>query len=156
MTDRFRHEFVDMVPDTLNEGVLYVSLLYLTIAHLCACGCGSEVHLAISPVDWSFSFDGQALSLSPSVGNWSLPCRSHYWIIDGLVGRSSGWSQKRIALARRHDDVIRRRHYEIEQNPIPSTTTGKMPAALRGPSYRETGGSIRRLRQRLVTWAARQ
>ena len=25
-------------------------------------------------------FDGRTISLNPSIGNWSYPCRSHYWI----------------------------------------------------------------------------
>jgi hypothetical protein len=31
------------------------------------------------------SFNGDAVSLHPSVGNWNLRCRSHYVIRDGRV-----------------------------------------------------------------------
>jgi hypothetical protein len=63
-----------------RTGVLYVSPGYATVTHLCCCGCGAEVVTPLSPTDWKLTFDGVAISLSPSVGNWSLPCRSHYFI----------------------------------------------------------------------------
>ncbi|MCH2218714.1 Uncharacterised protein [Mycobacteroides abscessus subsp. abscessus] len=42
-TDRFTHEFVDFIPADLDAGVLYVSLPYATVMHLCACGCAGCV-----------------------------------------------------------------------------------------------------------------
>ncbi|WP_417924835.1 DUF6527 family protein [Collimonas pratensis] len=27
--------------------------------------------------DWSLTYDGKTVSLDPSIGNWSLPCRAH-------------------------------------------------------------------------------
>jgi hypothetical protein len=75
-----RHEFVDLIPDALEDGVLYVSVQYATALHLCCCGCGSEVVTPLSPTDWSLTFDGDTVSLRPSIGNYSFPCRSHYFI----------------------------------------------------------------------------
>jgi hypothetical protein len=40
---RFGHAFVERVPERLEEGVLYVSILYATAMHFCACGCRREV-----------------------------------------------------------------------------------------------------------------
>ena len=74
------HKFVDSVPDTLEEGVLYVSVKFRTVIHSCCCGCGTQVVTPLSPSDWKLTFDGRSISLHPSVGNWKLPCRSHYWI----------------------------------------------------------------------------
>jgi hypothetical protein len=34
----------------------------------------------LSPTDWKLTFDGVSVSLHPSDGNWSFPCRSHYRI----------------------------------------------------------------------------
>ncbi|WP_425342947.1 DUF6527 family protein [Rhizobium etli] len=47
------------------------------MAHLCACGCRTEVITPLSPTDWRFTFNGKTISVEPSVGNWSLTCRSH-------------------------------------------------------------------------------
>lgn len=82
-----RYEFVQFVPckSSLDEGVLYVSVEFATAIHLCACGCGNEVVTPLSPCDWCLVFDGRAVSLMPSIGNWRLECESHYWIRGGAV-----------------------------------------------------------------------
>ena len=74
------HEFVEYIPETLADGTIYVSVRFATAVHLCCCGCGSEVVTPISPADWQVTFDGVSVSLDPSIGIWSLPCQSHYWI----------------------------------------------------------------------------
>jgi hypothetical protein len=75
-----KHKFVEFIPDQLEDGILYVSTTYATILHKCACGCGNEVVTPLSPSDWQLTFNGETISLYPSIGNWSFPCRSHYWI----------------------------------------------------------------------------
>jgi hypothetical protein len=77
---RIEHKFVEFLPDKLDPGVLYVSMEYATASHKCCCGCGRDVVTPISPTDWQLIFDGRSVSLKPSIGNWSYPCRSHYWI----------------------------------------------------------------------------
>src|SRR5688572_12008813 len=77
---KLSHRFVKSVPEQLEEGVLYVSIEYATAIHRCCCGCGNEVVTPLSPKDWKLTFDGESVSLSPSIGNWSFKCRSHYWI----------------------------------------------------------------------------
>ena len=47
-----RHEFVDFIPDILEDGVVYISVTYATALHLCCCGCGSEVVTPLSPTGW--------------------------------------------------------------------------------------------------------
>jgi hypothetical protein len=76
----FRVEFVQYMPDSINQGVLYVSMQYSLVIHLCACGCGEKVATPLSPDDWNLLFDGETVSLYPSIGNWDFPCESHYWI----------------------------------------------------------------------------
>lgn len=75
-----RPEFVEFIPKELEEGVLYISISYLTAVHRCACGCGSKITTPIRPARWRFTYDGESVSLHPSIGNWSYPCQSHYWI----------------------------------------------------------------------------
>jgi hypothetical protein len=70
-------EFVASIPDRLAEHTLYVSMEYATVAHQCCCGCGLEVVTPLSPTDWKLTYDGVSVSLHPSIGNWSFPCRSH-------------------------------------------------------------------------------
>lgn len=98
-----RHTFVTAIPERLEQGVIYVSIPYATVAHLCACGCGQEVNLPLGPTDWALIYDGETISLYPSVGNWSLPCQSHYCIRNDQVVWAKAWSQKRIERGRQAD-----------------------------------------------------
>lgn len=84
-TVRFTHRFVEYIPDRPEPGVLYVSVPYATVVHRCACSCGNKVVTPLSPADWKLTFDGESITLYPSVGNYSYPCRSHYWIRRNLA-----------------------------------------------------------------------
>ncbi|WP_435260581.1 DUF6527 family protein, partial [Streptomyces sp. 1222.5] len=46
---------------------------------------------------WAFAYDGEKISLTPSIGNWSLSCRSHYWIRKGAVQWSRRYSPVEVA-----------------------------------------------------------
>lgn len=98
-----KHEFVEYVPDVLSDDVLYVSIGFATVVHKCACGCGGEVVTPLSPVDWKLIFDGKTISLHPSIGNWSFPCQSHYWIERDQVRWARKWSEQQIAAGREWD-----------------------------------------------------
>jgi hypothetical protein len=87
--------FVETIPEAVEPGVLYVSMSLASAIHLCACGCGQEVITPLSPTDWKLYFDGENVSLEPSIGNWSFPCRSHYWIRGGKVRWSGSMSAPR-------------------------------------------------------------
>lgn len=91
------HEFVEYIPAELADGVLYISITYRTAVHLCVCGCGNKVVRPISPADWQLLYDGDTVSLTPSIGNWGFPCRSHYWIKADQVRWSRAWDDDRIA-----------------------------------------------------------
>lgn len=94
------HEFVEYIPELLGEGILYISIRFATAVHRCACGCGSEVVTPLSPRDWKLIFDGETVSLDPSIGNWSFHCESHYWIRRNKVIWARRWSKREIESAR--------------------------------------------------------
>ena len=79
-TTKFLPTFVRYIPEELEEGKLYISMEYATASHLCACGCGEKVVTPISPDFWQLFYDGKAISLTPSIGNYEFPCQSHYFI----------------------------------------------------------------------------
>jgi hypothetical protein len=91
--------------------VLYFSAPFRTAAHLCACGCGSEVITPIKPGEWTLVERHERPSLDPSVGNWNLPCKSHYWIIEGYVRWARTWSIQEIEGGRRWEQAQRQRIY---------------------------------------------
>jgi hypothetical protein len=97
------HEFVEYIPPELDEGVLYVSIPYATAIHLCACGCVNKVVTPISPAEWQLLYDGESVSLTPSIGNWEFPCHSHYWIRRDEIRWARRWSAEEIAEGRRRD-----------------------------------------------------
>lgn len=95
---RFSHHIVEFIPERLEEGTLYVSHRYNTAIHKCACGCGDEVVTPLSPADWSIQIENGKATLDPSIGNWSFPCQSHYFIRKGRViwaGQMSRWQIER-------------------------------------------------------------
>lgn len=115
--------FVTSVPENLEDDVLYVSMVYRNVIHKCCCGCGHEVVTPLSPTDWNLTFDGVSISLSPSVGNWSLPCRSHYWITGNSVVWAEQWSDDQISAARAHDQFLKSVYYETKaENPAGNST----------------------------------
>lgn len=108
---RLDHRFVEHLPDDLDPGVLYISVAFGTASHSCCCGCGEEVVTPITPTDWRLTYDGETISLNPSVGNWSLACRSHYVIKAGRVIEAGPWSDEQIARERSRDQAAKARHY---------------------------------------------
>ena len=91
-----RIQLTETIPEDIDEGILYVSLTYWTTAHKCGCGCGQRVVLRLSPKHWAITLNGESVSMYPSVGNWQLPCRSHYWIEDGRILHARRWSESEI------------------------------------------------------------
>lgn len=94
-TNKFKVEFVDKIPSNLKDGILYVCISCNVIVHRCACGCGKRT---VTPIDkkygWVMKYDGQAITLRPSIGNFSIACRSHYYITDNNVEWLERYQQK--------------------------------------------------------------
>lgn len=104
-------EFVEFIPDDLREGTIYVSMTFATASHKCCCGCGREVVTPLSTTDWTITYDGETISLDPSIGNWSFPCKSHYWVRRSRVQWAKQWSKGEIAAGRHRGMVAKERFY---------------------------------------------
>ena len=78
--------FVETIPQLseMEERTLYVSMRFATLSHLCPCGCGRLVDVTLDPATRSLTYDGEYLTLRPSIGV-KFPCRSHYSIIRNAV-----------------------------------------------------------------------
>lgn len=107
LLEKLTHQFVVNIPRTLEPGVIYISIEYATAAHACCCGCGEQVVTPLTPTDWRLTYDGETVSLWPSIGNWNFACRSHYVIESGKVIEARPWSNKRIEDGRRQDRVAK-------------------------------------------------
>lgn len=109
---RLEHRFVEHLPETLEPGILFVSMAYATAAHRCCCGCGEEVVTPFTPTDWSMTFDGETVTLNPSVGNWQQPCRSHYVLRRGRVIGAGPWTPDQVTAEQARDRAAKERFYD--------------------------------------------
>ena len=117
------YEFVEFIPDELKERTLYISCTYCTVVHKCCCGCGREVVTPLSPTGWKLIFDGKTVSLYPSIGSWSLPCQSHYFITNNRVVWAPKWTKKQIARGRVREATRKKRYYSKSQPPVAAAET---------------------------------
>jgi Family of unknown function (DUF6527) len=108
---KIKHDFVEFIPKERQEGVLYVSIPYATAVHNCFCGCGLKVVTPLSPVGWQLTFDGEAVTLFPSIGSWNFPCRSHYFIRSDTVVWGENMSPYEIERVRARDQKTRDQHF---------------------------------------------
>lgn len=122
-------QFVEFIPEQLEDGVLYISNRYRTATHRCCCGCGSEVVTPLGPAGWTLEVVNGAITLAPSIGNWSLPCRSHYLIRRGKVVWARDMSLDEIKSGRERDQRLRDAHIsranrlkERAKAPLPPTS----------------------------------
>lgn len=83
--DELTPMFVEEIPESIENGVLYISMPYRTAAHLCPCGCGHRVVTPLKSGFWEMSERGGRVTLRPSIGSFDLPCRSHYYVTDNKV-----------------------------------------------------------------------
>lgn len=111
-----RHKFVEFVPDVLEDNVVYISIEYCTAVHKCICGCGNEVVTPLSPTDWQLTFNGKAISLYPSIGNWNFQCKSHYWITNNKIRHSPIWSKDQIENGGKEDKKKKRLFFQKRKN----------------------------------------
>lgn len=112
--NHLNHTFVEHIPDTLKPGILYISMEYATAAHSCCCGCGEEIITPFTPTDWRMTFDGDSVSISPSIGNWTLDCSSHYVIKQGRIIEAAPWTDVQVASERERDENAKAAHYAVK------------------------------------------
>ena len=113
---KFQYKFVDFIPEIIEDRVLYISLDYGTVIHKCACGCENEVNTPLTPTGWKMIYNGDVVSLKPSVGNWSFDCKSHYWITNSEVKWSLKWSDETIREVRTAEDSEREDYYNYKNS----------------------------------------
>lgn len=82
--------FVKFIPPKIEmeHGKIYISEMFETTSHLCACGCGSLTVCEIVPITgWGFTKNESetVVSLTPSIYNKYYPCGSHYFLTDNKI-----------------------------------------------------------------------
>jgi hypothetical protein len=113
-------KLLNHLPIQLEADILYVSEEFEIAGHLCPCGCGSKIITPLGVNEWSLSvYDGKP-TLKPSIGNWQLPCQSHYWINGGEILWSYIWSEHEIKAGQLAEELQRKEYYaKMEQSVTP-------------------------------------
>jgi hypothetical protein len=121
-------QFVEFIPDQLQDGVLYISERYGTVVHKCCCGCGEEVVTPLTPADWQLRKEGNNVTLFPSIGNWNFHCQSHYWIRRNRVEWARAMTKQQICRVQERDrqDKVR---YVAQVNARKAGGAGVRPVA---------------------------
>jgi hypothetical protein len=116
-------KYVESFPEPLEDGYLYISRRFRSAAHNCCCGCGREVVTALKPASWTLTEeDDGTVSLWPSIGNWSYPCRSHYVIRQNKVCWCGSMTERQIQNGRayvqaKHIQYVEKVNRQAEPNP---------------------------------------
>ena len=106
------------MPMELESGILYVSEEFEVAGHLCACGCGNKIITPLGNVEWFLEEENGKPSLSPFIGNWQIPCKSHYWIRKGQIEWAGEWSAEKIAKGQFTEEKRRELYYsELSKRP---------------------------------------
>lgn len=123
---------VEFIPKNLEDGVLYISERFKTASHLCCCGCGQKVVTPLNPAKWHLTVHGSAVSLCPSIGLGTLPCRSHYWIRQSKIDWYPNMTAEQTARAQRADEFASQVFTGERKLPPPAQQESGFGAAVRG------------------------
>ena len=81
---------------------------------------------AIGPTDWRLEDTPSGPSLTPSVGNWQQPCRSHYWIRNNHVLWSDQWSKGKVDTLKQREAERRDFYFGLgQERPLQKRGTNK-------------------------------
>lgn len=103
---------VEFMPKVLDDHVLYVSDRFKIATHMCPCGCRNKIVTPLGPYEWSISVKKGKPTLLPSIGNWQIPCRSHYWIKNGQVEWSYSWTDEEVKAGRRKEQAALESYFQ--------------------------------------------
>lgn len=100
--------FLSELPESLEDGILYVSRECCVALHNCACGCGEEVSTPLVSTEYRLTMHDEGASIWPSIGNHDFACASHYIIKRGGIVWADKMSRTAIEAGRRRDRLLKR------------------------------------------------
>lgn len=103
---------VQYIPNELDPDILYVANEFDIAVHLCPCGCSSKIKTPLGSTEWALKETPDGPTLRPSIGNWQIPCQSHYWITKGEIKWAEKWDKERIRRGREFEETRRESYYE--------------------------------------------
>jgi len=140
--------YVQYIPpsEEMSEGEIYISFEFETAIHKCCCGCGVEVVTPLNPAQWQLSDNKGKVSLAPSIGNWSYPCQSHYFIKNNRVLWAGVYSEAAIQRVQASDQRALE-NYISSKNANKPQSTGGLIKQLFAAIYR----SAKKMRDLFIT-----
>ena len=99
------------MPKYIEDDVLYISIEFDVAKHKCPCGCGDIIVTSFSHARWKLIYDGESVSLEPSIGNWSHECRSHYYIKNDKIVWLSSITKEMATSVTERDKFALKKHY---------------------------------------------
>lgn len=69
----------------MEQGKIYISHEFNIASHRCLCGCGLETVTPLNESGWTLTDRDGKITMSPSIGNFQYPCKSHYIITKGVA-----------------------------------------------------------------------
>lgn len=134
-----KHKFVEFMPKDIEDKVLYISIEFDVAKHKCPCGCGDIIVTSFSPARWRLIYDGESVSLEPSIGNWSHECRSHYYIKnDKIVWLSSITKEIDTSVSERDKHALKKHYQEDKLRSKVMTIVKKIFTSKRNTENRRT------------------
>jgi hypothetical protein len=112
---RYIYNEVTKTPAILDEGIVYHNSEFELASLLCACGCGHKVTLLV-PDGHHVTNDNDFATITPSIGVFDAPCKSHYFITNGHVRMLTAFSNGRATSVMRAQIA---RHVAHNQEPVP-------------------------------------
>jgi len=112
MIRSIRPIFVEFIPRDIVNGILYISRKFNTASHLCCCGCGLKIVTPLRNTEYRLIEKGDLVSLHPSIGNWNLPCQSHYWIRDNQIVWARKMTKEEIQSGRYYHEALQQAYFD--------------------------------------------
>ena len=72
--------YAEFMPEVMENEKLYISKEYECAIHLCLCGCKGKTVTPLTKGEWVLIENGDKVSLTPSISNYQMDCKSHYII----------------------------------------------------------------------------
>jgi hypothetical protein len=107
----YRYVAVIKTPTPLDHNVVYVNEEFELATLLCPCGCGHKITL-LCPDGHTVKNDDGFATVSPSIGVWDRPCRSHFCLTRGRIAWCRSWSDHEIKISM---DRQLQRHIETKE-----------------------------------------
>lgn len=77
--------YLEFIPETLKQDLVYISKEYQVSVHLCLCGCGNKAVVPFGKNGWNLIENEGKISFTPSILNTNCPNKYHYILTNNVA-----------------------------------------------------------------------